>query len=126
MLAPHVQIEVGEWVWLPLFSSCCNVRQMPRFYEPFKVLERIGNMAYWLKLPPKAHIHGIFHVVFLKFTGATPEQIIPLPVIVHGRMVSSPEAILCACPSATSWDLLVQWSGQPPETAAWEPLEQFK
>jgi hypothetical protein len=39
----------------------------PRYIGPFPVLARLGNMAYYLELPPTlAGVHNVFHTSQLK------------------------------------------------------------
>ena len=39
----------------------------PRFIGPFKILERIGSVAYKLALPPSlSSVHNVFHVPMLR------------------------------------------------------------
>ena len=37
-----------------------------RYCGPFKVTKRIGEQAYKLELPPRLHVHNVFHVNLLK------------------------------------------------------------
>ena len=39
----------------------------PRFIGPFEILERIGEVAYRLALPPQlSGVHDVFHVSMLR------------------------------------------------------------
>jgi len=80
-------------------------------------------VAYRLRRPPKARIHDIFHVVFLKkYHGDPPASIAVLPPIANGRVLPVPAKVLRATPARNSWDLLIQWEGRSPAEATWEPL----
>ena len=67
-----------------------------RFFGPFKILERIGPVAYRLALPPTSRIHSVFHVSLLKKAVMAPtvSQILPPELEVDGHNMLWPEEIL--------------------------------
>jgi hypothetical protein len=76
---------VGDHVYLkvsPMRGICrFNVRGKlaPRYIGPFKVLERKGEVAYRLELPPNLlGVHDVFHVPQLKKCLRVPEEQAPL------------------------------------------------
>jgi len=49
----------------------------PRFVGPFKILERVGSVAYRLALPPSlAGVHDVFHVSMLRAYIPDPSHVI--------------------------------------------------
>jgi hypothetical protein len=100
---------------------------VPKYYWLYRVLERIGGLAYRLQLPARVRIHDVFHVTFLKkYTSAELAAIPPLPPIVRSRAVPQPQQVVHARPTVHSWDLLVTWQNSLPVDASWEQLEAFK
>ena len=68
----------------------------PRFYGPYRVIRRVGEVAYELELPLGSKIHNIFHVSCLnKVLGKQVTTAIELPPLDdEGHLVLEPEAIL--------------------------------
>jgi hypothetical protein len=97
-----VEFAVGNWVLLRLhhrtavgITTASPSKLGPRFFGPYQVLERIGAVAYRLRLPPKVCIHDVFHVALLKrFVGEPPIALVPLPSILHVRVVPTPAVVI--------------------------------
>jgi hypothetical protein len=130
----YLEFMVDDWVWLRLnqraTSSVCDAppsKLASKYFRPYEVIQRIGQVAYKLQLPPKARIHDVFHVAFLKkFEGTPPSSVPPLPALVRGRVVPTPEAVVHARPTQDSWEVLVRWQDRPTSKATWETIEHFK
>lgn len=66
--------EVGDWVFLrlqpykqmSLKQSKKDNKLSPKYYGPYKVLQKIGTMAYKLELPASSQVHPFFHISCLK------------------------------------------------------------
>lgn len=99
---------------------------LPKFYGPFKVLDRVGAVAYQLELPVGSEIHNVFHVSQLKFCRdphSNPIQ--PLPQHSYTVPVKrEPEAILdrkmVKRGRLAATKVLVKWQNLPPKQATWE------
>jgi hypothetical protein len=65
----ELSFEVGDFVYLKV-SPMRGLRHFkvrgkltPRFIRPFKILEKRGEVAYQLELPPQlSDVHDVFHV----------------------------------------------------------------
>ncbi|GKA12147.1 putative reverse transcriptase domain-containing protein [Tanacetum coccineum] len=72
-----VMLKVSPWKGVIRFGK--RGKLSPRYVGPFKIIERIGPVAYRLELPEKLHgIHNTFHVSNLKKCLADEEWVIPL------------------------------------------------
>jgi hypothetical protein len=81
----ELSFEVGDLVYLkvsPMRGLCrfkVRGKLAPRFIGPFKILEKRGEVAYQLKLPPQlSNVHDVFHVSQLKKCLHVPEKQIPM------------------------------------------------
>jgi hypothetical protein len=99
----EVEFKVGDWVWLRLQQrtttaiSAAHSKLNPKYYDPYRVVQKIGMVAYKLELPPRARIHDVFHVALLKkYEGSPPAHLVPLPDLLHGRVLPTLEKDLRA------------------------------
>ena len=54
----------------------------PRYIGLFRILERIGQVAYHLELPPElSEIHNVFHVSMLRKYISDPSHVLETPPI---------------------------------------------
>ena len=67
----------------------------PKYYGPYKVLQKIGTMAYKLEFPASSRVHPVFHVSCLKkvIGDKIPVQTILPELEEEGKIILEPEFI---------------------------------
>ena len=73
-------LEVTLWKGVIQFQKRGKLN--PRYIGSFKILEKIGLVAYHLELPPKLdRIHNVFHVSMLRKYVPDPSDMLEAPPI---------------------------------------------
>jgi hypothetical protein len=124
-----VTLEVGQSVLLN--AKNIHLRHqgtrklLPRWLGPFKVLERVGPVAYRLELPASLPVHPVFHVSLLQtYRSDGRTQPPPPPAEVDGAVEYEVEELLHHRITGTKRPkrmFLVKWKGFGPENSTWEP-----
>ena len=67
----------------------------PKYYGPYKVLQKIGTMAYKLELIASSQVHPVFHVSCLKkvIGENLPVQTILTELDEEGKIILEPEEV---------------------------------
>ena len=128
--------EIGDWVYMGLqpyrqvlVSMRRNAKLSPRFYGPFRILQRIGQVAYKLELPARSRIHFVFHVSLLKEKlgdKISAEPQLPITVGNCETLAVRPMVVLDYRKRHNREEVLVQWQGLPASDATWEDLVAMK
>ncbi|GKE32669.1 hypothetical protein Tco_1451991, partial [Tanacetum coccineum] len=72
-----VMLKVSPWKGVVRFGK--RGKFNPRYVGPFKVLEKVGEVAYKLELPEElSRVHNTFHVSNLKKCHANEPLVVPL------------------------------------------------
>ena len=126
--------QVGDMVFLrlqPYKQSSMKLKGHQKlaanFYGPYKVLHKIGSVAYKLELTP-SRINLVFHFSCLKKvigTNIRAQTVLP-ELDNEGSIILEPEAILNKCTrrlfSQSITEVLIPWHDMQHEDATWEPL----
>jgi hypothetical protein len=136
-----VVLQEGDYVYLKV-SPIRGLRRFkvkgklsPRFIRPFKILERVGEVAYRLELPNQpSDLHDVFDISELK-KGLQPHDKEPLPM--DGLTVKEdltyterPIRILETLARVTRNRVIrmckVQWSNHAEDEATWEREDELE
>ncbi|WVZ93760.1 LOW QUALITY PROTEIN: hypothetical protein U9M48_039717 [Paspalum notatum var. saurae] len=136
----ELNFKVEDFVYLKV-SPMRGVRRFnmkgklaPRYIGPFKVLERKGEVAYRLELPPSlSGVHDVFHVSQLKKCLRVPEEQTPLEdlnVQEDLTYTEHPVKILETSERITRNKRIkmckVQWSHHTEKEATWEREDEMR
>lgn len=106
----------------------------PRYIGPYKIIEKIGAVAYRVELPPEmSDIHNVFHVSQLKRCLRVPEEQAPIEAIdlqPDLQYQERPIKILDIATRQTRRTTVrfcrVQWSNHTEAEATWEREDDLK
>ncbi|GJT99431.1 reverse transcriptase, partial [Tanacetum coccineum] len=123
------QFKVGDCVYLRLrnyrqtsVAARENQKLSKRYFGPYRILEKIGQVAYRLDLPITSKVHPVFHVSLLKesHSQATSTEF-PSEWLTDCPTPSPiPDRILQQRQLGNAKQLLIQWKQQPTSEATWE------
>lgn len=120
----------------PYTQSSVAYRPFPKlakkYFGPYTVLERIGNVAYKLDLPAEALIHNVFHISQLKPFVADYSPVCDSLLVTTDleATTTAPLAIvdrrLVKKGNSAIPQVKVTWTGFPPSTTTWEDYHVLK
>jgi hypothetical protein len=136
----ELNFKVGDFVYLkvsPMRGFChfkVRGKLAPRFIGPFKILEKRGEVAYQLELPPQlSDVNDVFHVSQLKKCLCVPKEQIPMEDLDAKEDLSYQEypVKILEMSERVTWNkkikmCKVQWSHHTEEEATWEKEEELK
>jgi transposase InsO family protein len=106
-----------------------NQKLAYKYYGPYRVLARVGKVAYRLDLPEASCIHPVIHVSQLKRAIGPGEQVQSDLPIAHSDMqvpIKMLQKRVCRKGGSNISQVLVQWSGMSEELATWEDTEALR
>ncbi|GKB42586.1 hypothetical protein Tco_0887528 [Tanacetum coccineum] len=127
-----VMLKVSPWKGVVRFGKRGKLN--PRYVGPFKVIERVGTVAYKLELPQQlSRVHNTFHVSNLKKCLSDESLVIPLeelrvddklhfveePVEVMDREIKQLKRSRIPI-------IKVRWNSKRGPEFTWEREDQFK
>ncbi|KAF8720402.1 reverse transcriptase, partial [Rhizoctonia solani] len=127
-----LNFEIREEAWLDAKNvklKTLSPKLTKQRLGPFKVIEKISNQAYRLKLPPTMRIHNVFYVGLLSKVKRDDKCAFknhPPPVTMDGEEEYKVEGITDMEERDGEWYFRVKWKGYGLEENTWEPQENLK
>jgi len=126
--------DVGDQVflWLQPYKQMSlkqakkDNKLSPKYYGPYKVLQKIGTMVYKLELPAASRVHLVFHVSCLKkvICDKLLVQKILLELDKEGKIILEPEAVTVTrtqqLRNRSISEYLIKWKNLSSKDSTWE------
>lgn len=134
-----VHYDMGQLVYVKLrpyrqssYRGHHHPKLAKRYFGPFRVLERIGSVAYHLQLLLNSKLHPVFHYSLLRAHHGPLDlltSLLPLDAINH-HPILEPLTILSSredpSTSPPTRMVLVQWEGLAPKDSTWEKWDDVQ
>ncbi|CAJ2633359.1 unnamed protein product [Trifolium pratense] len=132
----EVNYQVGDMVYLKIqpyklqkLAKRFNQKLSPRYYGPYEILERVGAVAYKLKLPADSRVHPVFHASLLKKAVSANVETQPLTTCMNENWQLEPgpeEARDSRVNDKGELEVLVKWEGLPEFENSWELVHKMR
>lgn len=126
--------QPGDYVYVRLqpyrqhsLEKRSNLKLAAKYYDPYRVLERIRGIAYRLDLPVGSKVHQVSYVSLLKQkVGANVSDSTVMPEYNYQNPQFQPQAVLNYHGNIHNREVLIHWQGFSPVDATWESLSLMK
>ncbi|GJZ54710.1 hypothetical protein Tco_0609595 [Tanacetum coccineum] len=127
-----IMLKVSPWKGVVHFGKRGKLN--PRYVGPFKVLEKVGSVAYKLELPQElSRVHNTFHISNLKMCYADEPLAIPLDRLHFDDKLYFVEELVEIMDREIKWLkqsriplVKVQWNSRRGHEFTWECEDQFQ
>lgn len=126
-------LEIRDWVFLKLqlyrqqsVVHRSSQKLAPKYYGPYKVVDKHGAVAYKLAFPSTSQIHPVFHVSQLKKLVGNVQTSNHLADAIYKPTIKEPDYCLARKmvkrQGRAATMVLVKWKNEAEDEASWEFL----